>query len=262
MSPPASDVPVPTDPPAPRKPRWRGFVGRLALPTALVAVALAAYWGGLPQMLSPGALGRGQVELRAAAAASPVLALTLYVLAYAVLTGACLPVALMLSLLGGAIFGVWTASVAVLLGATGGAVLTYAAARSAFAPFLLGRAERDPRLQKLIDGFGRGAFSYILTLRLIPLMPFALVNAAAGLAAVPLRAFTLATLAGGVPTALIYAGLGAGLGSSLGSKHSLEAALHSPRLLLPLAGLALLSLVPTLVKRLRRLPVVTPPAGP
>jgi uncharacterized membrane protein YdjX (TVP38/TMEM64 family) len=116
---------------------------------------------------------------------------------------------------------------------------------------LISRAERDPRLQRVIQGFGRSAFSYILTLRFIPVVPFALVNLAAGLAAVPLRAFTLATLAGGAPTALIYAGLGSGLGASLGSEQSLHQALESPRLLLPLAGLTVLALAPTLVKRLR-----------
>src|SRR6202008_4696160 len=128
----------------------------------------------------------------------------------------------------------------------------YAAARSAFAPLLLGRARHDPRLQSVIQGFGRSAFTYILTLRLIPVVPFALVNIASGLAAVPVRSYALATLAGGVPTALIYAGLGAGLGDAIGSEAALHAALHSPRLLGPVAALALLSLAPMLVKRLRR----------
>jgi len=203
-------------------------------------------------MLSPDALGREQAHLREAAANAPILAVGLYILAYVILTGACLPVAMMLSLLGGAIFGVWVAAGAVLIGATGGAVLTYAAARTAFAPVLLGYARSDPRLQLIIDGFGRSAFSYILTLRLIPLMPFALVNVACGLAAIPLRAYTLGTLAGGIPSAFIYTSLGAGLGSALGSERTLEATLTSPQVLAPLVVLALLSLTPTVVKRLRR----------
>jgi uncharacterized membrane protein YdjX (TVP38/TMEM64 family) len=203
-------------------------------------------------MLSPEAIGREQAALHAAVAAHPVLSVAAYVAVYAVLVGACLPVALMLSLIGGVIFGPWLGGAAVLAGATTGAVITYAAVRSAFASLLLGHAERDPRLQRVIQGFGRSAFSYILTLRFIPVVPFALVNVAAGLAAAPLRAFVLATLAGGVPTALIYAGLGSGLGASLGSEQSLHQALQSPRLILPVLGLAVLSLAPTLVKRLRR----------
>jgi uncharacterized membrane protein YdjX (TVP38/TMEM64 family) len=224
---------------------------RFAPLLALVAVAAAAWIGGLPHMLTPAALGREQAELHALAAAAPVASLVVYVVAYAVITGACLPLALMLSLIGGLIFGPWMGAAAVLLGATGGAVLTYAAARSAFAPALITRAERDPRLGRVMGGLNRNAFSYILTLRLIPFVPFALVNVAAGLAAVPARAFAFATIAGGAPAALIYASLGSGLGRSLGSEQSLKAALHSPRLLLPLAAMAVLSLTPTLARRLR-----------
>jgi uncharacterized membrane protein YdjX (TVP38/TMEM64 family) len=231
---------------------WRALARRFLPLAALLLVALGAYWAGLPQMLSPEAIGRQQAALHAAVAARPALSLAGFILGYAVLIGACLPVALMLSLVGGVIFGPWLGAAAVLVGATSGAVITYGATRSAFAPLLLSRAERDPRLQRVIHGFGRSAFSYILTLRFIPVVPFALVNVAAGLAAAPLRAFVLATLAGGAPTALIYAGLGAGLGASLGSQQSLHAALQSPRLLLPLAGLFVLACAPTLVKRLRR----------
>lgn len=246
MSPPAPDVPPLSEP------THGGLLKRFAPLAALVAVALLAYWSGLPQRLSPSALGREQAQLHALVAAHPVLAVGAFVLGYAVLTGACLPIALMLSLVGGLVFGTWLGGAAVLFGATGGAIITYAAARSAFAPVLLGRARRDPRLQSVIQGFGRSAFTYILTLRLIPVVPFALVNIASGLAAVPLRAYALATLAGGVPTALIYAGLGAGLGEAIGSDAALKAALHSPRLLGPIAGLAVLALLPMLVKRLRR----------
>lgn len=249
MSPRAPDAPTAAAAPASR---WRGAVARFAPLVVLLGVATAAYWTGLTHTLSPHILEREQTELRAAAAASPILALGLFVLAYAVLTGACLPVALVLSLLGGAVFGVWSAAPAVLLGGTGGAILTYAAARSAFAPQLLRLAERDRRLQLVISGFGRSAFRYILALRLFPMAPFALVNLASGLAAAPLRPYVLATLAGGLPSAVIYTGLGAGLGASLGSEQSLEAALRSPQIVLPLVGLALLSLAPTLLKRVRR----------
>ncbi|CAN7296178.1 VTT domain-containing protein [Phenylobacterium sp. LjRoot225] len=251
MSPPAPDAPPPSD--SLRRPtRWRSLARRFAPLVALVAVALLAYWSGLPQKLSPAALGREHAQLQALVGAHPVLTVGGFILGYALLTGACLPVALMLSLAGGLVFGTWLGGAAILLGGAGGAIITYAAARSAFAPLLLGRARHDPRLQSVIQGFGRSAFTYVLTLRLLPVVPFALVNIASGLAAVPLRAYALATLAGGVPTALIYAGLGAGLGEAIGSQAALKAALRSPQLLGPLAALALLSLAPLLLTRLRR----------
>jgi uncharacterized membrane protein YdjX (TVP38/TMEM64 family) len=229
-----------------------GRLVRFAPLAALAAVALAAYWAGLPHMLTPEALAQEQGRLHAAVAAAPALALGGFVLAYAVIVATCIPVALMLSLVGGLIFGPWLGSAAVLFGATGAALLTYAAARSAFAPALIARAKRDPRMGRVIDSFGRNAFSYVLTSRLLPFVPFGLVNIAAGLAAAPVRAFAAATLIGGAPAAAIYANLGAGLGSSLGSEHALKTALHSPQLLVPLAAMAVLSIAPLAAKRLAR----------
>jgi uncharacterized membrane protein YdjX (TVP38/TMEM64 family) len=232
--------------------RPRRLLQRFGPLAILAAVAVGAYAAGLPHMLTPEALGREQAQLQAAAAAAPVLSLGIFVVGYAALTGACLPVALMLSLLGGLIFGPWLGAIAVLLGATGGAIFTYAAARSAFAHALVARAERDPRVGKVVAGFGRNAFRYILTLRLVPFVPFALVNVAAGLAAAPMRAFAAATLAGGAPAALIYANLGAGLGASLSSPDALHEALHSPRVLVPVTVMMVLAAAPTLWTRLRR----------
>lgn len=239
------DRPVATPPNARR---WTRFLPL----AALVAVAVAAWRAGLPHLLTPEALGREQGQLHALVAAAPVVSLIAFVAGYAVIVGACLPVALMLSLIGGLVFGPWIGSAAVLFGATGAALITYAAARSAFAPALIARAQQDPRMSKVVESFGENAFSYILTTRLLPFIPFGVVNIAAGLAAVPVRAYAAATLIGGLPAAVIYATLGSGLGASLGSPHALHAALHSPRLLLPLAGLTVLSVGPLLVKRLRR----------
>ena len=229
----------------------RLLIRRGAPLAGLLAVALVAYLTGVLHMLTPTALGREQTALHAAFTAAPAASLLLFVAAYAILTGACLPVAMVLSLTGGAVFGVWIASPAVLLGATGGALLTYAAARSAFAPLLRARAARDMRLQGLIDGFERRAFTYVLMLRFVPMAPFALVNVAAGLAAAPLRAYALATLVGGIPTSLLYTSVGAGLGAALQSPEALDKALYSPALLAPLAALAVLGLLP-LVFRWRR----------
>jgi len=233
--------------PPPHLPRWMRF-----LPLAmLAAVGVGAWWSGMLHLLAPSRLADEALTLHDAARRAPGVAVPAFVLVYAVLTGACLPVALMLSLLGGLVFGPWLGGAGVLLGATGGGLLTYAATRSAFAAALVARASRDPRLKRIVDGFGRNAFSYILALRLIPFFPFALVNIGSGLAAAPLRAFAAATLLGGVPTAFLYARLGAGLGETLASERSLLATVRSPDVVVPMAALAVLSLTPILLRRFR-----------
>jgi uncharacterized membrane protein YdjX (TVP38/TMEM64 family) len=101
-----------------------------------------------------------------------------------------------------------------------------------------------------MDGLQQGAFGYILTLRLIPLFPFWLVNIACALAHAPLRAYTLATLLGILPATFIYSGIGAGLGAVIrqGGQPDLGIILK-PEILGPLLGLGLLSLGGTLYQR-------------
>jgi uncharacterized membrane protein YdjX (TVP38/TMEM64 family) len=83
-------------------------------------------------------------------------------------------------------------------------------------------------------------------------MPFWLSNVAAGLIAIRVSTFFTATLIGILPVALIYAGVGSGLGSLFDAGEPLSLhALITPRVLLPLAGLALLSVLPILYQRWR-----------
>lgn len=234
----------PTEPATAPQPGWMAAVRRYGPLLALAGLAVAADRSGLLGQLNAQGFGRRAAQLQGLAQQSPLEALVAYVAVYALATGACLPVALLLTLSGGLVFGTWVGGSATVVGASCGATLTYVAARAAFAPSLIGRAQRDARLQRVMQGFGRNAFGYVLALRLIPFFPFPLVNIGAGLAAAPLRAYALATVLGVVPTSLIYASLGAGLGQSIRSPHVLHAALHAPGVLIPLVGLSLLSLLP------------------
>ncbi len=96
-------------------------------------------------------------------------------------------------------------------------------------------------------GFEHNAFSYLLTLRLIPAFPLLIVNVAAGLMAVPVRTFILASFMGMVPSSFVYAGIGAGLGHvfAQGGPVSLHTLL-SPRIYLPIVGMGVLAFLPPL----------------
>ena len=108
------------------------------------------------------------------------------------------------------------------------------------------------RLKSVIDGVQAGAFGYILTLRLIPLAPFWLVNVAAALAHAPLRAYALATFIGIMPATFIYSGIGAGIGELLAQGKTPDlGVIFSPKVLLPLVALGLLTLATTVYQRVR-----------
>src|SRR3546814_8987830 len=93
-------------------------------------------------------------------------------------------------------------------------------------------------------GFPEDALSYLLVLRLIPLFPFWLVNLVPAFLGVSLKVFALGTLIGIIPGALVYASVGNGLGAILaaGQTDSIKHAIYKPEVLLPNAGLILLSL--------------------
>lgn len=229
--------------------RVRRFVPLLMI----LAVFAGAYVSGLTRYLSIDAVQAHQVMLQNLVMEHPAAAVAAYVGLYALVTGAALPAALMLTLAGGFLFGPLVGGAATVVGATLGAFLTYAAMRSAFGRPLRRRAEQaDGRLRRLIDGFGANAFSYVLSLRLLPMAPFPLVNMAAGLADAPARPYVLATVIGAMPTSFLFSSVGSGLGHALESGDAPGlAVIREPYVVWPLLGLAALSLASVAVTRWR-----------
>jgi uncharacterized membrane protein YdjX (TVP38/TMEM64 family) len=221
---------------------WAVLVG-------LGAVGLIVWaTGGLERFTLSGVAARREaIELFVEEA--PTLAILLYVLLFALLTGACLPVALALTLASGAILGPLLGGGATVFGATAGATLTYLATRFVFGAWLAPWVARRPRLEHFVEGARERPFAVMLSARLMPLFPFAPVNVAAGLAGIPLRPYAGATLIGAVPSSFIYSNLGAGLDRTLAAPSA--AALNSPAILWPLAGLAVLALAPLAVRGAR-----------
>jgi uncharacterized membrane protein YdjX (TVP38/TMEM64 family) len=84
----------------------------------------------------------------------------------------------------------------------------------------------------------------------VPLFPFWLVNLAAAVVGMRLTVFVPATLIGIAPTSFILSSIGAGIGTILAEGGTPDLSiLFSARILLPLAGLAVLSLLPAIFRR-------------
>jgi uncharacterized membrane protein YdjX (TVP38/TMEM64 family) len=228
-----------------------GMAGRWTRlwPLLLILAGLGtAYAAGLHRSLSFEALAQRQEALRALVAARPVLAPLAYVAVYAAAAALSLPGAVVITLAGGLLFGTWLGGACAVLGATAGAVLLFLAARHALGGWLAGRA--GPLLGRIRPGLERDGFSYLLALRLIPLFPFWLVNLAPALVRMKLTTFAGATLLGIIPGTFVFASVGAGVGTVLaeGRQPDLSVILR-PGVLLPLLGLALLSLLPVAWRR-------------
>jgi uncharacterized membrane protein YdjX (TVP38/TMEM64 family) len=216
---------------------------RYGLLAVIAAVLTALLASGVTQHLSLAELELRRQELDQEIAQRPIFSLLLFVSIYLVAASTALPGVIYLTLGGGLLFGPWIGGFASLFAATAGSVVVFLACRTAFGDLIRRRA--GPRIRKVEAMILGDAFSHILTLRLIPGIPMALINVAAGMVGMPLRTFVLASLAGMLPASLIFAGLGSSLGAVLSHGGRLTPdILLQPRIVLPMIGLALLSLTP------------------
>ncbi len=229
-------------------------IKRFAPLMVLIVVVIAVFASGVGRYLNLEALQTHEAALRGFVGDNLVLALLAFMAVYALATAISFPGAVVLTLAGGYLFGTWTGGAATVIGATIGAIMVFYIVQTSLGAALRAKAEADGgTLKKVIDGVGQGAFGYILTLRLIPLAPFWLVNVAAAVAHVPLRAYALATFIGIMPATFIYSGIGAGIGALVERGETPDlGVIFEPRVLLPLVALGLLSLGTTLYQRRRR----------
>ncbi|GAA1303816.1 TVP38/TMEM64 family protein [Saccharothrix xinjiangensis] len=113
-----------------------------------------------------------------------------------------------LSVLGGVVFGPWLGAGVVVAGVTLGALVAFALSRG------LGRDAARPaegRLARVDRLLERRGFAAVVALRLLPVVPFGLVNYTAGLTGVRVGLFAAGTALGVVPATVVYTTTGASL---------------------------------------------------
>jgi uncharacterized membrane protein YdjX (TVP38/TMEM64 family) len=229
------------------------LIKRHGLLVLLIIVVIAVFASGAPRYLSLEALQTHEATLRGYIEANLALALIAFMLVYALATAVSLPGAVVLTLAGGYLFGTWVGGTATVIGATLGSIAVFYVVQTSLGRTLKAKAETNGgMLRTVIDSVREGAFGYILTLRLIPVAPFWLVNVAAALADAPLKAYALATFLGIMPATFIYSGVGAGIDALVARGQSPDLGIiFDPNVLLPLVALGLLSLGTTVFQRLR-----------
>ncbi len=174
----------------------------------------------------------------------------IFIGAYIFITAFSLPIASLMTLVGGFLFGAYLGTLYTIISATIGAVLIFLAARYALSDWFGQKVEG--MLYRLKDGFNQNAFSYMLTLRLIPLFPFWVVNIVPSLLSVSLSVFALSTFIGIIPASFVFNLIGAGLGEIFTNNEAFSlSSVVTPKLLLALCGLGLLALLPVLWKKLK-----------
>jgi uncharacterized membrane protein YdjX (TVP38/TMEM64 family) len=236
--------------------RRRVPIGLLrVLPVAVIACAAIAGFVLLRDTLTLEALERNRFELLAFRDRNYLFCVAVFMLVYVSITGLGLPGATLSTLTGGFLFGIFPGVFFNVISATTGATIVFMAVRAGFGRRLAARLDQtEGAVKKVKAGIDANQWETLFLIRLMPVIPFFVANLLAGLLAVPLRRFFIATLFGIMPGALVYTSVGAGLGEvlDLGERPDLGV-IFQPRFLLPILGLCALALVPVVVKaRARR----------
>ena len=231
----------------PSAPPLGQLLKRYAFLLVLLIASSALYISGALNALNIETLQTHQADLLAWQQAHPILAASGFMALYAASVALSLPIATVLTLLGGFLFGRWLGTLLVVSAATLGAIVVFAAARTSFGSTL--KAKAGPWYQRLGKHLTTNATSYLLFARLVPIFPFVVVNIVPGLFNIPVWTFVWTTFVGIIPGSFVYVNVG----TSLGRIHQLSD-LASPQTLLALSLLGGLTLVPIAYRHFKQKP--------
>ena len=178
-----------------------------------------------------------------------LIAVAVYFLLYILAVAFSVPGAVWLSLVGGFLFGPVLGTIIVVTSATIGAFLIFLAARSALGGRLRGKA--GGWIERMEEGFRAGEVSYLLIIRLVPIVPFFIANLVPAFLGARVWTYLWTTFVGIIPGAIVYISIGAGLGEELSRGEAPDlGVIFEPHVLLPLLGLAALASLPVVLRAL------------
>jgi uncharacterized membrane protein YdjX (TVP38/TMEM64 family) len=207
------------------------------------AVALVRF-SGIGDVLSFENLKREREHLAALVQAHYLLSVVYFITIYIVVASLSIPGAEVLTLAGGFLFGTLPATLYVNVGATTGATVAFLAAR-----YLLGnwlQRKYQEKLGAFNEKMKKNGSRYLLSLRLVPVFPFFLINLLSGFTNVSVKTFAWTTALGIIPGTAVFAYAGRQIGSINSPSEILSAGI-----IIAFAVLALFALLPAMLDRFR-----------
>ena len=170
---------------------------------ALIVSAVVAFFVlDLGRYLTVEAMAAQREAVQAYRAEHPVAAPLVFLVAYVVMAAVSLPGASLMTLAGGAVFGLGLGTLLVSFASSLGATLAFLSARFILRDWV--QARLGHRLKALNEGIRRDGAYYLLTLRLLPMFPFWVVNLVLGLTPIRTWTFYWASQLGMLPATVIY----------------------------------------------------------
>ncbi len=214
-------------------------LSRIGLLSSVVILISLFFLFDLQNYLTLDFLKSQQHAIQAYSKTNPATAFALYMLIYILATALSLPGATILTLAGGAIFGLGWGIIIVSIASTVGATGAFLAARFLFRDTV--ERKFSERLKTINAGLSKDGIFYLFTLRLVPIVPFFMINLLMGLTNISAKTFFWVSQVGMLAGTAVYVNAG----TQLGKIESL-ADILSPTLLF---SFVLLGVFPLLAKK-------------
>lgn len=178
---------------------------------ALIIAAVGAWWFfGLGDVFTLAGIKAQQAELQQAFSERPLFIALMYFLVYVVMAALSLPGAALLTLLGGAVFGLYAGTLVVSFASTTGATLAMLMSRVLLHDWVAKKFSAS--YEKINAGMDRDGAFYLFTLRLIAYVPFFAVNLVMGLTRISVTRYFWVSQLGMLPGTLLFVYAGQTLG--------------------------------------------------
>lgn len=211
---------------------------------ALILVLIAAFKIlHLDQYFTLSYIKASQEKFQAIYLENRVLVIGSYMAIYILVTSLSLPGAAVMTLLGGALFGLGVGTIVVSFASTIGATFACFVSRYLLQNWVQGKF--GDKLKTVNEGVEKEGLFYLFTLRLIPVFPFWMINLVMGLTKMRFRTFYWVSQLGMLPGTMVYVNAG----KELAKIDSLKGIL-SPGLII---SFVILGLFPITVKKLMAL---------
>jgi uncharacterized membrane protein YdjX (TVP38/TMEM64 family) len=218
----------------------RGMWPRYLLAAAVVAAVAGFYFTGLGEYFSWETIRANVDEWQARVAQNLLSAIILFFCVYTVVTALSLPAAAAMTLLAGALFGRFVGTAVVSVASTSGAMLAFLGSRYLFRDSV--QTRYADRLRGINEGIQRDGAYYLFMLRLVPLVPFFLINLGMGLTTMRIGTYVVTSWLGMLVGTFLYVNAG----TAIATIESPSGVL-SPTVLISLAALGV---VPIIIRKL------------
>ena len=174
--------------------------------TIIVTVIIVWQLSGLETYLSYDSISENYQQIDQAVSQNYLISMVIFFIVYLMIAASCLPGLGLLSFMSGLLFGFLYGTIICSFASTIGAAITFLISRHFLRDTLEKRLKE--RFEKINRELTENGKFYLLSIRLLPILPFQLINPVLGLSKVYLKDFYLYSQLGMLPVTAIltYAG--------------------------------------------------------